>query len=137
MWRDYILQPDEPPSRKAFSVAAGLFSGILPLWGFQAVIAVGLAVIFRLNKPLSVIASNISIPPFIPLILYLSFCIGGLLTGQGWHAGLLSEMSFEAVYRDSVRYVCGAVALAVFTAVSGGLLTWWLAVRAQARRSGS
>lgn len=98
-------------------------------------IAIGLAVIFRLNKPLSVIASNISIPPFIPVILYLSVGIGGLLTGQGWHAGLLSEMSLEAVYRDSVRYVVGAIVLAVFTAVMGGLLTWWWAARAQGKKN--
>ena len=38
------------PQLKAVSVAFGIFMGIVPIWGFQLVVAIFLAILFKLNK---------------------------------------------------------------------------------------
>ena len=42
--------------------------GIVPLWGYQMLITLFLAHLFRLNKVIALVAANISIPPMIPPI---------------------------------------------------------------------
>ena len=60
---DQFSNPQHTDSLKAISVAFGVFMGIIPIWGFQLVTAIFLAVLFKLNKVLVIIAANISIPP--------------------------------------------------------------------------
>lgn len=43
--------------------------GIVPIWGFQLLVGIPLAVLMRMNKVLFIAAANISIPPMIPLII--------------------------------------------------------------------
>ncbi|MES1225118.1 MAG: DUF2062 domain-containing protein, partial [Bacteroidota bacterium] len=64
--RENFSNPDEPDSIKAFSVGFGIFMGIVPIWGFQLLAAIALAIVLRLNKALVIIAANISVPPMIP-----------------------------------------------------------------------
>ena len=68
-----------------FSVMLGVFMGIVPIWGYQLVTAIALAYLFRLNKLLVIVAANISLPPMIPLILYLSYLTGSLVLGGRAH----------------------------------------------------
>jgi hypothetical protein len=66
-WRtalhEHFFNPNETDSLKAISVAFGVFMGIIPIWGFQLVSAIFLSILLKLNKPLVIIAANISIPP--------------------------------------------------------------------------
>lgn len=134
IWRDHILKPGESPERKAFAVAAGLFSGISPFWGLHTFLAVGFAFLFRLNKPLTILASNVSIPPMIPLVLYTSYGVGGLLNGSGWNVSRPEEITFEVVYSDIFRYFTGAMALAIGMAAVGWVITWVIALSVQRKK---
>ena len=69
------------PQLKAVSVAFGVFMGIVPIWGFQLVSRNFLAIVFKLNKAMVIIAANISIPPMIPLIIFLSYKTGAFWMG--------------------------------------------------------
>jgi glycosyltransferase involved in cell wall biosynthesis len=60
--RHEAIKPEETNLKKAFSIGFGLFMGIIPLWGFQLLIGIPLAVLFRMNKVLFIAAANISIP---------------------------------------------------------------------------
>jgi uncharacterized protein (DUF2062 family) len=91
-------------------VGVGVFSGILPIWGFQLFAGLFLAVIFRLNKALVIIASNISIPPMIPLIIFLSYKTGGLLF----------------IGQHLKQYICGSIMLAVIAGFLAALITFIL-----------
>jgi uncharacterized protein (DUF2062 family) len=100
--------------------------GIVPLWGFQLLIAISSAIFFRLNKALVIIAANISIPPMIPLILY-----GSMLTGSLWVENPVYVPSAEGITLDFVRqtlfqYVTGAIVLALVTGLTGGIITYTL-----------
>lgn len=101
--------------------------GIVPIWGFQLVTAITLAILFRLNKTLVVVAANISIPPMVPLILY-----GSLLTGSLWVGkNAIYPTSIKAITLDFVRlslfqYVSGAVTLALLAGLTVGFFTYVL-----------
>ncbi len=101
--------------------------GIVPLWGFQMLIAIAISFLVKLNKALVLIAANISFPPFIPVILYLSH-----LTGKIWMGKRAVTLSFdkgfdiEMMYNSFLQYVLGAVTLAIVAGLMFGFLTFLL-----------
>jgi len=50
VWKQEIIAKHESASRKASSVALGLFFGIVPIWGFQFATALLMAYFLKLNK---------------------------------------------------------------------------------------
>jgi uncharacterized protein (DUF2062 family) len=122
-----LWEADEPISKKAYAVALGVFMGIVPIWGFQMIAALGLAFLFRLNKALVIIASNISIPPLIPFILFLSHVTGKPFMGsKGISLAFDQPITFELVEKSFLQYVIGAFALAAAAGLFFGLLTFAL-----------
>lgn len=115
-----LAAPHQSSSTKALSVGFGLFMGILPIWGFQLLIGIPLAIFFRLNKILFLIAANISIPPMIPFIIYASYLFGGYFYhNENRMADLsLQDLTLESIHLNFVQYFVGGVGLAV---VAGGL----------------
>ncbi|RAW00154.1 DUF2062 domain-containing protein [Pseudochryseolinea flava] len=122
-----LFDPSESAERKAISVAFGIFMGIVPIWGFQLLVAIPTAIALRFNKALVILAANISIPPMIPLILFLSHLTGALWMGEdAVEISFNHELSLE-LFRDSFfQYVIGAVTLAVAAGVLFGIVTYGL-----------
>ncbi len=99
--------------------------GIVPLWGFQLAIAITLSFLFRLNKALVIIAANISIPPMIPLILFLSHFTGIFWMGEkAQRISFSKEITFELVKNNLLQYVLGAVTLALVAGLIFAALTY-------------
>ena len=124
-----MFNPDQQGSNtlKAISVGFGVFMGIIPIWGFQLVIAIALAILLRLNKALVIIAANISIPPMIPFILYGSFKMGALLMGDNAVSISFSKgIQLADMKQHFIQYVWGASVLAIIAGVMSGLLTFVL-----------
>jgi glycosyltransferase involved in cell wall biosynthesis len=112
--RQNLFNKDESIVKKSASIGFGVFMGIVPLWGFQMAVALLLAAIFRLNKALTIIASNISIPPMIPLIIFLSYLLGRLWMGS--HAVFISfskKITVETMWLNLEQYIWGSITLAV------------------------
>lgn len=80
--RDQLLKHNEGPGKISTAIGFGIFMGIIPIWGFQMLTAAFLAHFFRLNKILVLAASNISIPPVVPFIVYFSYKTGGLIVSN-------------------------------------------------------
>jgi glycosyltransferase involved in cell wall biosynthesis len=125
-FKEAFLNAKESNFTKAASVAFGVFMGIVPAWGFQMVIAVFLSVILKLNKVIVLVAAQISIPPMIPLIIYLSFLTGGFVLNQPTAIDFSRELSVETVWKDIYQYVVGSFCLAALMAVATGLITFVL-----------
>ena len=70
---------NENPAKISAGIGFGVFMGIAPIWGFQMIVAVTLAHFLKLNKIIVLAFSNISLPPLIPFIIYLSYAVGGLV----------------------------------------------------------
>lgn len=121
-----VLEHNSSPFNKSASLALGVFIGISPFWGFHTALVLFLAVLFRLNKLLAFAASNISIPPMIPIIVLLSLKIGGLLFNTHIDASELSKL--ESFGSHIKEYIAGSFVLATITSVFVGFSSYFLMV---------
>ncbi len=120
-----VLHTTDSNLRMALSMALGVFSGIIPLWGYQLLFAGVTAHLLRLNKAVAMVFSNVSIPPMIPFILYGSMVMGAWVLGVD-NLFSLDSVSMETVGLSIGQYLAGSLCLA---AVSGSvvfLFSWAL-----------
>jgi glycosyltransferase involved in cell wall biosynthesis len=127
LWKEVLLNPDESNGKKALSIGLGIFMGIVPIWGFQMLVALLLATLLKLNKALVLIASNISIPPLIPLIIFGSFMMGRIWVGSDATFVLFNKnLTEEAMQQNVLQYLYGSVTLAVVAGLTALLVTYVL-----------
>ena len=125
--REDIIKSGTPNHRIAFSVAFGIFMGILPIWGYQLVFGFFFAHILKLNKAIFFITANISLPPMIPFILYLSYVTGSYVLGDGsWMVDV--ELNLSSIGQNLKQYLTGAVVFASIAGVSSGTLSYILLI---------
>ena len=123
--RTHLFRPTESDVVKAVSIGLGVFMGIVPIWGFQLLTAITLAILFRLNKALVIIAANISIPPMIPIILYLSHTAGKVWMGtDAVGISFNRSITLRDVQNSFTQYVLGAVTLATMAGLLFGFITF-------------
>ncbi|MCT4639967.1 MAG: DUF2062 domain-containing protein [Bacteroidales bacterium] len=125
-FKENVIHSSDSNGRMAFSVSLGVFMGIAPIWGWQMIVAVSVAHFFKLNKAITLIASNISLPPMIPVLLYMSYRAGGIIMGNSSNFVSLSNISFTTVKNDLLQYVLGALSFGIVMAIASGILTFIL-----------
>lgn len=123
---DEILESNDSNLVKALSIALGVFIGIAPFWGFQTVLVIFLAVLFRWNKILAFTFSNISIPPMIPFIIFASLQIGSYFVGSDVLFNQDQEFSLETIKNHTTQYLVGSFILATITAFVFGFSSYFL-----------
>ena len=129
----FLTDQAQTPRGIAGAVGLGLFCGIAPIWGYQMVAAATLAHFFGLNKAIALIASNISIPPVAPFILYGGLALGHwLFTGHGLHFPA-DQMTMAKAWEYLGHWFVGSFALGALVA-SLGTLTTYLVARLLANR---
>jgi glycosyltransferase involved in cell wall biosynthesis len=121
-----LFHTHDSMTKTILSVMFGVFMGIIPIWGYQLMTAIALAYLLRLNKFIVIMAANISIPPLIPVIIYLSYIIGGWLLSANTDFVFSSDISFAWVRDNLYQYILGSLVFAIFAAVFFGLLTYAL-----------
>jgi glycosyltransferase involved in cell wall biosynthesis len=127
LWKEVLLNPSESNGKKAISIGLGVFMGIVPIWGFQMLVALLLSTLFRLNKALVLIAANISIPPMIPLIIFGSFQMGRIWVGTDATFVIFSKnLTPEAMQQNLLQYLYGSVTLAVVAGLTALLVSYVL-----------
>ncbi len=109
--KEDVLESDGSNRNKAFSIALGIFFGLSPFWGFQTALVISLSVLFKLNKVLAFVASNISLPPFIPFIIASSLFVGAPFV-SGESNFLNQDLNFELVKNNLLQYIIGSFILA-------------------------
>ena len=122
--REEAFRADETNFKKSISVGFGFFMGIVPIWGFQLLVGIPLAIFFKMNKVLFVAAANISLPPMIPLIILLSYRLGGLLYEDKVEISSLKELTLASIHINFIQYAIGGVLLAVIAGVLGTIFSW-------------
>lgn len=65
--RNHITQSKESNLKITLAIMLGIFMGIAPVWGYQMLITLFLAYVFKLNKVIAIVAANISLPPYHPV----------------------------------------------------------------------
>lgn len=123
---DNLVRTKESTLRLSASVAWGVFWGIVPIWGGQLFLALLSAHWVKLNKIIVGTAAQISIPPMIPLIIFLSYKMGGKVLDKETHIEFSKKLNFESIAGDVYIYAVGACVLAVVAALAFGMLTFIL-----------
>jgi len=127
-WKELYVQafknPAETVHHKAISIAFGIFMGIVPVWGFQLIIGIPLAVYFKLNKALFLIAANISIFPITPLIWALSLFTGKILLGYHDWSLKWRDVSLEQFKEAGIAFFLGGAVLAIAAALISYLIAF-------------
>ena len=135
--RDQITAHNESPAKIAFALGFGVFMGIAPIWGFQMLVAAFLAHFMRLNKILVLAASNISLPPVVPFLIYFSYKTGGMIVNNPEELTeetlvhlkqQILEGNFYATFQEFgysiFQYVVGALVFALAMGVGVGVFSW-------------
>ncbi len=123
IFREDIIGSDTPKHTIAFSVAFGIFMGILPIWGYQLIFGFFFAHLLKLNKAIFFITANISLPPMIPFILYLSYVTGSYVLGSGsWMVDI--ELNLSSIGQNLKQYLTGAIVFASIAGILTGSLTY-------------
>jgi glycosyltransferase involved in cell wall biosynthesis len=122
---EHLYNPHHSPQLKSISVAFGIFMGIVPIWGFQLATAIFLAIVLKLNKPLVIIAANISIPPMIPAIIFLSYKTGAFWMGaNAMQIDFSNDITIQSIKKNLQQYILGSITLAIIAALVFGLVTF-------------
>ena len=121
-----ILGSNDSPKKKALSIALGIFIGMTPLWGFHTILVLSLAVIFKLNKAIAFAFSNVSLPPFIPFIVFGSFILGNYILGQNETYNLATITTDFDALKHLKTYIIGSFTLAAISALTLGILSYFI-----------
>lgn len=125
--QDHVINSSDSNMKITLSVTVGIFLGILPVWGFQMLIAFTTSYLLKLNKFVTVTASNISIPPMLPVIVFLSYITGGLIVGYNKHVVKYSSgMSLTWLKENLLQYLVGSLVFGILAAAVLGTITWFL-----------
>lgn len=121
-----FLRHNDSPKKKALSIALGVFIGLSPLWGLHTVIVIFLAILLKLNKVISFVFSNISLPPFIPFVLLVSIQIGNWVLGIDTHYELDNFMDNFDMIQNLKSYIIGSITLSITCALIFGAFGYLL-----------
>jgi len=125
--REYVIDSNDSNAKLAFSVALGAFFGIMPIWGLQMLAAMGMASLLRLNKFIALAVSNISIPPLIPFIIFISYLAGGWTLGTNSTTFYYTnEFKMDWIKHNLFQYLVGSLVFGAVFAIVMGSLTYLL-----------
>jgi hypothetical protein len=114
-----LLQLDDSPRRTAAALAIGVFLSFTPFWGFQTLLALLVATVFRLNRAVTVTGTWLNLPWFAPFVYAGAVKLGALM---------LPELSGLAGL--SAWLLVGSTTLGL----AAGVLTWVVAFSLMRRR---
>lgn len=119
--RELLFNPNESSMVRASSVGFGVFMGIVPIWGFQLLVGIPLAIMMKMNKTLFIVAANISIFP--PVIWAASLATGKLIfRNPNWKIDF-RHLQWEQVVQTGKEFFVGGTVLAIV----GGLVAFVVA----------
>ena len=124
---EFFSEHAHDPLRMSLAVGLGLFFGIVPIWGVQMAVAATVAHFLRLNKAITLVASNISIPPVAPLIIGVAFILGHwMFTGEVLKLAPPPMHGAKALEYIE-QWLVGSVVLAIVVGALGTITTYAVA----------
>ncbi|MEZ5016356.1 MAG: DUF2062 domain-containing protein [Flavipsychrobacter sp.] len=122
IWKALFINPEESNHKKAASVGFGVFMGIVPIWGFQLAVGIPLALFFRLNKALFILAANISIFPLTFFVMAASLFTGKWLLGHDLSIEI-GNFTLERFKDEGIAFFLGGTVLAIVASLVFYLVT--------------
>ncbi len=127
IWHKQLVASHESNYIKAASVGLGVFMGILPVWGFQMLISVFIAMYFKLNKAIVLIVSNISFGPLGIFWVFASLFLGKKLIGGAFAFEEFNwNLSFQELQKSFLQFFVGGAVLAIILGLVAFFLTYFV-----------
>jgi uncharacterized protein (DUF2062 family) len=128
---EWLWRQEGSHGQRARGLAAGVFMGCFPIFGFQTLLGVALASLVRGNHLLAVAGTWISNPITDLPLIWINYQLGCLLLGpgKGWPSGaLLHHETLQQLGWDfTARLLLGSTLVGLVTATISGILCWrWL-----------
>lgn len=130
-----LLGSQDSVIKKSKSIALGVFIGLSPFWGFQTALVIFLAIYFKLNKAISFAFSNVSLPPFIPFIVFFGVKTGAFLLGEEISFSIDDFKGDFNVIESLKVYILGSMVFAVIGSVFSGFLGYFILSFLQKKKS--
>ena len=130
-----ILESTDSNFKKSAAIALGIFIGLSPFWGFQTILLFTFAALFRLNKVIAYLSSNVSFPPFIPFVIYGSLKMGSYFVSNDAPLILDSSVTLDDIQKNATQYIVGSLILASVSALFFGLISYLLLTAFTKKRS--
>ena len=126
----FFLHQNGSPSYNAKGVAAGVFSGCFPFFGFQILLGLFLARVTRGNLVLAAIGTWISNPfTYVPLY-YFNYKVGSILLKNPTDSFLDKNLLINDLWKQgsmfSFRLILGSSFVGLFFALISGLFVFFL-----------
>jgi uncharacterized protein (DUF2062 family)/trans-aconitate methyltransferase len=130
-----VLKEGLSPGRASAAVFVGVLIGTIPIYGFQSLLAITLAVVLRLNKPLTFAATFVNNPLLQPFLVLGSVQLGHFLLKGRFLALTLADMKTLTIGTQLSAWLVGSVVLGVLLGgVAAGAMFLFLWVRARSDR---
>ncbi len=115
----WLWAQEGTPSQRARGIAIGVFCGCFPFFGFQTLLGIWLAKIFRANLVFAAIGTWIS-NPFTYLPLYwFNYYIGSILIGHEKSLKNLQHISYNDIWAQgllfTIRLSLGSIVVGLFS----------------------
>lgn len=118
-----VVHSPESNARIASAVCLGVLMGVMPIWGYQMICAFALAHLLKLNKVITLVAANISIPPLIPFIIFGGYWTGCMMLGQPVVVSF-DDISLASIGGILLQYVVGSIVFGIVLAA----LSWAVSI---------
>lgn len=130
-----LMKEGLSPARAAAAVFVGCFMGVVPIYGLQSVVAIGLAVLMKLNKPLTFAATFVNNPILQPFLVFASIELGHLFLHGRFLPPRLSELRELAIQQQLGAWLLGSVVLGlILGGVAAGSTYVFLGLRRGGKR---
>jgi uncharacterized protein (DUF2062 family) len=111
------------PASAASAVFWGIFIGIVPIYGLQTLAALALALLLRLNKPLTLASTFINNPLLQPLIVISSVELGGFLRHGSFRPWHMTALSGTQLKEQLLSWVLGSLLLGLLVGGAAAIVT--------------
>ena len=124
--KEYFFNSSETNIRLSLAVGTGIFTAIIPVWGFQNILAIILSFLFKLNKTITFVASNLSQPPVTPFIILASYLLGGIFINTNTrNIQYSTNTAYEIIANNFLQYLVGSIILALMFAIISMIVTYY------------
>ena len=110
-----LFKENSEPHGIAVGVAIGVAIAIIPIYGFQTIMAIAVAALlhrFKINKVAVILGSQLSMPFFAPFIFAVDYGVGNLITGNHWIWLKLRHDLFSQIGKVYVLILIGSFVVA-------------------------
>lgn len=123
-----IMSLDGHPGHIASAFAVGVFVSFTPFFGLHTPIAIGLALLLRLNKVACITGAWLNTPLTVVPVLVASYNLGRFLRGKPAKQLTLTTLDWHSIQPYAKSILLGSSIIGFLAAVAAYFICYWLVI---------